>query len=241
MQTGLEREGPGEPVRPRRSGSAGREVREDVRAPPSCRRNALVATSEFRSKTAAVVLPRDGVVLLLRVERRGDVGELRHPQRAALRVRLRSHRWPRCVARAATSSLSPPHAAATMPRTATTAINLQHPFQRYPPSCFSLCDPSVEWYLARVVDVLPSATVPSVTWIRSGRGPRIERIAKTIADEVEGEGRQRTARDPGRSSARARIGTRHLRTASMAPHDGVESGTPTPRNDRPASNRMLRG
>ncbi len=29
--------------------------------------------------------------------------------------------------------------------------------------------------------------------------------------------------------------------ASIAPHDGVESGTPTPRNDRPASNRMLLG
>jgi hypothetical protein len=30
-------------------------------------------------------------------------------------------------------------------------------------------------------------------------------------------------------------------SASMAPHDGVVSGTPTPKNESPASNRMLLG
>ena len=92
-----------------------------------------------RSKQQRIVLPRDAVVLLLRVERRDDVSELRHLQRAALRDRLRSRRRLRCC---------PWLRAATLVVTATCggddaeyrhdSDHFERPFQRYPPSHGSL-------------------------------------------------------------------------------------------------------
>ena len=76
--------------------------------------------------------------------------------------------------------------------------------------------------------------------IRSDGLPRIEGVTQAVPDQVEGQGREeqgepREDHQPGREPEGGSGVGEH------APHDGVVSGTPTPRNDNPASNRMLLG
>jgi len=132
---------------------------------------------------------------------------------------------------ASVSPLSLLHAAATMAKTATRATTLSIRFNGTPslvvranPSCGGASFPC-----SLIRALLPGRNRPFRYPVRSRRGPRIEGIAKSVADEVEREGR-REQRDTGEQHQPRRVleGGCRLRQHGPPRRRGVWPGSISP-------------
>ena len=180
------------------------------------RRNALIG-HQVPEQTAAVVLPRDGVILLLWVERRGDVGQHRHGERAA-----REFRRPRSARRRSSPVLVVAARGGDDTEDRQHGDHSEYSFQSYPPSHGSRLHDhgSNTSRLGRPPFAPGSPCRYAQTAFRGSSASRRPSPTRLNANVV------RNRASPGKIISQGAHRNAVPASASIAPHEGVPSGNP---------------